>query len=509
MSRRTLLAGVPIVLLWVVMTALLARREGLLAGDAASSPGTAVQATEPTDTWLALYAGPPDGGNRVGYVHLQQLAERRGDRDGVTVRLAVALHTQILGRDTGLEIGGWGWRDLLGDGGAFDFQVGAGDSDFRIRGDVADERLRAVVESAGEQIPLELPVPGDFSFADALGGALTLPDLEVGERATLAAFDPVTLSVGRAEVRCVAREVLLVSGESLHTRVFEVIASGLQSRAWVDDRGEVVQAETPVGLSVRRVSAAEALQPARGELASGNDLLALTAVVPRGLRPSRGASGMVVRLGGAPLAGALPVDDTQRRLPDTPGETGARYEISAASDGQGGREGGSARRAPAARDLASDAFVQASHPRLREASASILADVASDAPWARALALHAWVFESVEKAPTLSIPSALDVLEQRRGDCNEHTVLYAALARAAGIPTRVAIGVVWSDELEGFYYHAWPEVFVDGTWRWTDPTLGQEIADATHIKLLEGGVETWPQLLPFLGKLEVHVERVW
>ena len=103
----------------------------------------------------------------------------------------------------------------------------------------------------------------------------------------------------------------------------------------------------------------------------------------------------------------------------------------------------------------------------------------------------------------------MPLLEQRRGDCNEHAVLYTALARAAGIPTRIAIGLVWSDELGGFYYHAWPEVHVDGSWRWIDPTLGQEVADATHIKLLEGGIESWPQLLPFLGKLEVRVESVW
>lgn len=428
----------------------------------------------------------------------------------MTMRLAVALETQLLGRETGVTIGGWGWRDLLGDGGAFDFQVSAGDSDFRIRGDVADERLRAVVESAGERIPLELPVPGDLSFADALGGALTLPDLDVGERATLAAFDPVTLSVGRAEVRCVAREVVRLSTESLHTRVFEVTASGLTSRAWIDDEGEVVQAETPVGLSVRRVTAVEALRPptetSAGE--SGGDLLAITAVVPRGVRPARGAAGMVVRIGGAPLAAELPVDDTQRRLPDAPGEPGTRYQISPAST-QPERDSPSPPLASNARYLAADAFVQASHPRIEEASAAILAGVEPDDAHARARALHGWVFANLEKVPTLSIPSALDVLEQRRGDCNEHAVLYTALARAAGIPTRIAIGLVWSEELEGFYYHAWPEVLADGSWTWIDPTLGQEIADATHIKLLEGGVETWPQLLPFLGKLQVHVEKVW
>jgi transglutaminase-like putative cysteine protease len=146
---------------------------------------------------------------------------------------------------------------------------------------------------------------------------------------------------------------------------------------------------------------------------------------------------------------------------------------------------------------------------VQAAVAEILAGSAASDDWTRAVRIHEWVYQQVEKTPTLSIPSALDVLEQRRGDCNEHAVLYTALARAAGIPTRIAIGLVWSDELDGFFYHAWPEVYTGARWRWIDPTLGQEVADATHVKLLEGGIESWPQLLPFLGKVEVRVEAVW
>ena len=41
-----------------------------------------------------------------------------------------------------------------------------------------------------------------------------------------------------------------------------------------------------------------------------------------------------------------------------------------------------------------------------------------------------------------------------------------------------------------------------------DPTLGQPLADATHIKLLNGGIESWPRLLPYLGKLEIEVLEI-
>ncbi|MEO1369353.1 MAG: transglutaminase-like domain-containing protein, partial [Acidobacteriota bacterium] len=131
-----------------------------------------------------------------------------------------------------------------------------------------------------------------------------------------------------------------------------------------------------------------------------------------------------------------------------------------------------------------------------------------ETPAEKAAAIYEWVWREVEKVPVMSLPSALEVLEGKKGDCNEHTVLFAALARAAGLPTGIAIGLVWSDELDGFYYHAWPEVLIDDEIHRFDPTLGQVQADATHIKLLEGGISSWPRLLGFLGQLELEILEI-
>ncbi len=39
-----------------------------------------------------------------------------------------------------------------------------------------------------------------------------------------------------------------------------------------------------------------------------------------------------------------------------------------------------------------------------------------------------------------------------------------------------------------------------------DPTLGQNIADATHIKLGEGGLEGQLALVRFIGKISISVK---
>ena len=109
------------------------------------------------------------------------------------------------------------------------------------------------------------------------------------------------------------------------------------------------------------------------------------------------------------------------------------------------------------------------------------------------------------------MPSALEVLRTKVGDCNEHTALYVAMARALGIPARIAVGLVYVRGITGaFYYHAWPEVYLDegggrGLWLPVDPTLNQFPADATHIRLARGGLDKQAAILPLIGHLKLTV----
>jgi len=104
---------------------------------------------------------------------------------------------------------------------------------------------------------------------------------------------------------------------------------------------------------------------------------------------------------------------------------------------------------------------------------------------AKAQAILDWIGRNIRKEPA-DVFSALDVLTTGRAECQGHAYLFAALARASGIPTRVANGLVYADELKGFAYHAWNESLIDGQWIAIDPMFGQFEADATHFKLLYG-----------------------
>src|SRR4029450_6888158 len=105
---------------------------------------------------------------------------------------------------------------------------------------------------------------------------------------------------------------------------------------------------------------------------------------------------------------------------------------------------------------------------------------------ARAEKLTRYVNGLLDKKPTISLPSAREVLRTKVGDCNEHTALYVAMARSIGIPARIAVGLTYVRGITGaFYYHAWPEVYIDeggdrGLWLPVDPTLNEFPADPPH-----------------------------
>ncbi len=145
-------------------------------------------------------------------------------------------------------------------------------------------------------------------------------------------------------------------------------------------------------------------------------------------------------------------------------------------------------------------FVQSDHPSIHALAQQITAGE-KDARQA-ALRIKDWIFKEIAKEPTVSIPNALEVLRTKRGDCNEHTVLFNALARAAGIPAKTAVGIVYLDG--AFYYHAWSEVWL-GEWVSLDSVLNQFPADVTHIKFLEGEIDQQIDILQLIGNLKIQV----
>jgi len=118
-----------------------------------------------------------------------------------------------------------------------------------------------------------------------------------------------------------------------------------------------------------------------------------------------------------------------------------------------------------------------------------------------------WVHSVMTPDPSIGVMrSAKDVYGRRRGVCRDYATLYTALARAAGVPTRLCAGIVYADGK--FFYHAWAESYV-GQWVAFDPTIYDKkqasFVDATHIKFAQGDVTQMFEVVSIVGRLKIHI----
>ncbi|MFO0725704.1 MAG: transglutaminase-like domain-containing protein [Myxococcota bacterium] len=139
-----------------------------------------------------------------------------------------------------------------------------------------------------------------------------------------------------------------------------------------------------------------------------------------------------------------------------------------------------------ARYLSATQYEALSDDRIVSTARDVVAG-ATDA-WTAARRINAFVHKRIEKKSLAqAFSTAIEALESKEGDCTEHAVLFSALAKAAGIPTRLITGIVYVGTNEGtFGYHEWVEVSIGGVWIAMDPTFGEDLASPAHVKFSQG-----------------------
>jgi hypothetical protein len=120
-----------------------------------------------------------------------------------------------------------------------------------------------------------------------------------------------------------------------------------------------------------------------------------------------------------------------------------------------------------------------------------------------------WVNRNLKKSYSDNAENALDVLERKAGACVQHSLLFVALARAAGIPAREVGGVTYIKAKKPLMgWHAWVEYHDGKQWVAADPTFGQDRVDGSHLKLSEGSRDwAWANIVGTVKAKVVSVKK--
>jgi len=414
---------------------------------------------------------------------------------------------------------------------SFDGSLDAPGAAFRTHGTVEGDTALAVALDGGGPRPqvTRLALRPPVVLTSLLPLQLAFGhQLAAGNEYAFRVFDPRWLEVREVAVRVLAESTLVVAdsaqrdsaarrwvpahADTLRAWRVAMASGGTALEAWIDRQGRIVSQDLPLGFHLERMPFEMAVENWRrgagvpavaGGVGGGTgaDVVAATAVAAGVPLQAEPLALLRVTLGGVALAGFDFAGGGQTLAGDT-------LAVRRAT-GLGGLAGPAPRLLEArlpiadtalAADLRAEPLVPSDDPRI-QAQARLVAGRERRAG-AVAELLERWVHDNLRAGTATGLPDAAQVLEQRRGDCSEHTVLYVAMARALGLPARTAAGLVW---LRGrFYFHAWPEVWL-GAWVAVDPTFGQFPADASHLRFVTGGLARQLELLRLIGRVHLTV----
>jgi hypothetical protein len=366
------------------------------------------------------------------------------------------------------------------------------DSDLRLvklqlTSDQAGRQTRLQAQREGQTLKVSRESPEgtrqqSFDLSPDFGSELRVVSdllagrLKPGEERVFDTFDAELVAVDTVRLQVKQRVTEPVAGWQIEARGKLLQVATLST---VDDNGVLVRQEIPgmMNMLLERVSEAEALAevtplPLTGDLRAPSPITDPTKLTRLQVKVHD------------------PEGEAERMFPATP-----RQKISGA--GAEALLTVTAETAPTQRiklpvtDPALAAYLQPSDqaqsadPAIVARSREIVGGE-TDA-WAAAQRLVSWVYRKVKKVDSEPRPvTATEVLASMTGDCTEHSVLLAALAQAAGLPTRMVVGLAYDHG--AFHYHAWNAVWV-GRWVEVDATWNQDLVDAGHLQIAAGALD--------------------
>jgi len=482
--------GVAVVVIWLVVLSQLMRRHVLAPGPFPGSALSAFSETVPIDgaeeEWMGVYYQ----GAKIGYS--RSTLSPHGDGYHVRERSFLKITAQGFPLTVFMDLRASTGPDFSLE--SFDFELQAALVNTRITGEVDGRRLQLELETAGKRSSQTLTLEAAPTLPGALYWILRNRTLVPGQAFSFTGFDPVTLRSRETTVRVEERAVLEIRDRDVPCFRVSTEYAGIRMDLWVDETGRVLKQTTPAGWVMLLESRQEALT-AGWPSGAGIDMVRATSVGAAGrkiTRPSR-VRFMSVLL---PLDSGEGLDLDGGRQVYEPG--GIRpLHITRETLDEAGALALPITDPAMAPYLESTLLVQADHPEVVRYARAIAGGETNSLRAARRILT--WLHENVEQRAVPSLPNALEVLHHKAGDCNEFTVLYVALARALGLPARANAGLVYQDGR--FYYHAWPEVFT-GRWVALDPVFGQLPADATHVRIVTGGIEQQAEIARLIGRLK-------
>jgi transglutaminase-like putative cysteine protease len=447
-------------------------------------------------TFRELWYGVIFNGRKIGFAHIK--IEKEGESDIFRIESETLIRFKLMG--IGKEVSS---REIYTTNGdlslkSFSSDIQMGGTRKKVKGEVEKETLNVAIETENSQDIQSITLNEKIYPGVAMYLYPIMMGLEIGKEYSYKVYSPETLAVETVYQKVKAYEVSeLFEGSAFK---LENSLGGMNSDSWINiDKGMLLEMALHGAIIYSREDELTGKRFIYSESIAKNDLLLDYSLIKTDKRITqpRKVKFLEIEVAGLDENDLVISDEMQKTLRV---KEKVKYIITS----------------PLLEEdhlilpieneklrayLKPSAFIQSGHREIIVKSQEILKGEKSAVNALKMLTK--WVADEIKDSMTDSF-SSLDVLHKKEGECQAHVYLYTALARAAGIPTKVVSGLVYLEDY-GFLYHSWAESYV-GSWIPVDPTFGQVPADATHIKLVEGErFEDLSKLVNVIGRINAKV----
>ncbi|MGC8666877.1 MAG: transglutaminase-like domain-containing protein [Chthonomonadales bacterium] len=496
------------------MIASCARRPAFLAFAAllgTPGMGCAMGMPIPQESWIGIFFN----GNKIGYSSSRIAAARYHGKPAYRVHAHSVTQMEMFGNRVSQDIVLIGYTDRHFAPLYQQYRITSNGSTLVIEAEYGRRSVSCTLHSGSGVTRKVLPIPPGAKLLsdspDSAASGLGAP----GRKQIFYYLNPLTLALDRTVVQVLENKRVLLNGQNTGVVRYTATLPFGTMTSWVTRSGELLAAELPMGLTMYRLSRAAALDPATpqpyialpgmpkqvsAKYTPPKDFAVATAVSPSTpIEDPRALRSITLTIHGIEDPKLVLNDDRQHAIPIGRGT----YSVQV-----------NAREFPPEQSVR----LPVTNPKLRvyllkapylEVDNQAIIRTAKEVKsyhtnaYAVAQAVRRWVHNRMHPDYTIGVPrSCTDIIKRPRGVCRDYATLFAAVARAAGIPTRIVAGVVYAEGK--FYYHAWDEVWV-GQWLPMDATLPTDFVDATHIKFTEGGVPEMFRIAGIIGRLRIEV----
>jgi hypothetical protein len=471
---------------------------------ATNEPSPAAQPPNSRETWFAMYIE----GVKVGYGRTSsaKFVERGAALERIEEEVNFAVNRN--GQRTEEKIASVGIEKPGGEVLRFETEIDSGPEPIVTQGKVRGDQLLFTTKTTGKTAASSIPWPANAGGFKATEQSLARQPMQPGERRKLAGLMVGFNQVAEIELAAAAYEpttLLDHSEDLLRIDWTATLPQGntIHSVWWTNRDGELLKMQLD---ALNQVTYRTTREIAIADTGGAKFDLLLSTIVPVDrplehpqetkriryrVRLATEDPGRVFAWGGTQRVTSIDPHTAEiivcvihpGKAPPEFGPNDAAPVTAAGDPASSGPP-----RPPTDDDRQPNNLVQSDAPRIvalaKEAAGSLTN------PRDEAVVLERFVHQYVTGKNYLkAFSSALEVAESRQGACTQHAVLLAALARARGIPARVAVGMVYVEDRPGFGFHMWNELWIGDRWIPFDATRGAGGIGAGYLKLADSSLQ--------------------